>query len=403
VPEWISGYMGILQRYILWELLKVFALSLGALTLLLLFVGLAQQVIKEGLTLWAVLQVIPYLLPNALRFAVPGTLLFAVCSVYGRISSANELTAIRAAGVSTMTVVAPGLMVALVFSLFSVWLNDIAVSWGHQGVRRVVIQSADDIVYSVLRTKKSFSSDRFSILVRDVKGQTLIRPEIAITNETSRGAVTISASAAELRSDVEGEQLIVELTNSRIVSTGEKTQVFEYPGTYITSIPLVDPTAMEGIRDASHQPMRRIPLWRGKMRDYHRQISQMLAAKGAVYLVSGQSATVDDPFWEYWIEEKNWSAAQINRLKTEPHRRWANGFSCLSFVVLGIPLAIWRRSNDYVTSFFAAFLPVLLVYYPLMALGVDRAKDGAWPACFVWLGYVVVLGIGGWLLYRVAR
>ncbi|PQO28371.1 LptF/LptG family permease [Blastopirellula marina] len=395
--------MGILQRYIVEELLKVFFLSLFALTSLLLFVGLGQQAIKEGLGFVALIKAVPYLLPNALRFAVPGTMLFAVCNVYGRVSASNELNAIKAAGISPMSLVAPGLVIALMLSLACVWLNDIAVSWGHLGLRNVVMQSIDDIAYGVLKTKKSFHCDKFSILVRDVRGDLLIRPEISIVKSGEQGIVTISAATAKLKSDPEHDRVIVTLTDSRIRSTGPEGKTFEHPGEFVTSIPLVDPTAVDGIRDAAHQPMRKIPTWSGKMKTYHRQVAQVLAAKGAACLVTGQMPEEDDPTWLYWMKEKDWSAAQINRLKTEPHRRWANGFSCFCFALLGIPLAIRQRNADVVTSFFAAFMPVLLVYYPLMALGVDRAKDGDWPAAAVWLGNVVLLVAGGWLLGRTLR
>lgn len=395
--------MGILQRYIVEELLKVFFLSLFVLTSLLLFVGLGQQALKEGLGFLALIKAVPYLLPNALRFAVPGTMLFAVCNVYGRVSASNELNALKAAGISPMTLIMPGLVIAFIFSVMCVWLNDIAVSWGHRGLRHVVMQSVDDIVYSVLKTKKSFHNDKFSILVRDVEGDLLVRPEISIVKSGEQGIVTISARTAKLQADPEHNQVLVTLTDSRIRSTGPEGKVFEHPGEFTTSIPLVDPTAVEGIRDAAHQPMRKIPLWSGKMQTYHRQVAQVLAAKGAACLVTGQVPSENDPTWSYWMKEKNWSASQINRLKTEPHRRWANGFSCFCFALLGIPLAIRQRNADFVSSFFAAFVPVLLVYYPLMALGVDRAKDGDWPAAAVWLGNLTLMGAGGWLLLRTVK
>lgn len=395
--------MGILQRYIIEELVKVFLLALISLTTLLLFIGLGQQAVREGLGLMPLLKAVPYLLPNALRFAIPGTILFAVCNVYGRVSASNELTAIKAAGISPMSLIAPGLILALILSLVCVWLNDVAVSWGHMGLKHVVMQSIDDIAYSVLRTKKSFYSDKFSILVKDVEGDLLIRPEITMAKSGNQGIVTISAATAQLKSDPEHKRVIVTLTDSRIHSTGPEGRLFEHPGSFVTSIPLEDPTAVDGIREASHQPMRRLPAWQAKMANYHNQVSQVLAAKGAACMVTGQSPPADDPTWLYWLNEKEWSKIQISRLKTEPHRRWANGFSCLCFALLGIPLAIRQRSNDFITSFFTAFLPVLLLYYPLMALGVDRAKDGQWPAAMVWLGNVVVIAIGGWLLHRTMK
>ena len=79
------------------------------------------------------------------------------------------------------------------------------------------------------------------------------------------------------------------------------------------------------------------------------------------------------------------------------------GFSCFFFVWLGIPLAINMRSADYWTSFGACFLPILLIYYPLFALGLDRAKNGMWPAYSVWLGNLVLFAFGLWLLRKVYR
>ena len=87
----------------------------------------------------------------------------------------------------------------------------------------------------------------------------------------------------------------------------------------------------------------------------------------------------------------------------EPWRRWANGFSCLCFVLVGAPMAIRMRNADFLTSFFLCFLPILIVYYPLFMLGVSRAKAGTLPAPGVWLANVLIALWGVWLLRRVIR
>ena len=86
-------------------------------------------------------------------------------------------------------------------------------------------------------------------------------------------------------------------------------------------------------------------------------------------------------------------------MRTEPWRRWANGFSCMAFVLVGAPLAIRLRTADVWTSFIACFLPILVVYYPLLAYGVDLAKSGDLPPYCVWLGNVVLVTVG----YRMIR
>ncbi|MCH8252900.1 MAG: LptF/LptG family permease [Planctomycetes bacterium] len=120
------------------------------------------------------------MLPNALRFAVPGTLLFSACSVYGRMSAHNEISAIKSLGISPWVIIFPGLVLAFLFSLLTVWLNDVAVSWGRHGMQRVVIESIEQIAYSKLRTQKAYSTPNFSISVKRVVDKTLIRPTLVL-------------------------------------------------------------------------------------------------------------------------------------------------------------------------------------------------------------------------------
>ena len=66
-------------------------------------------------------------------------------------------------------------------------------------------------------------------------------------------------------------------------------------------------------------------------------------------------------------------------------------------------MAIRRRQGEFWGSFFACFLPILLVYYPMLVGCVDQAKDGAFPPQAVWLGNGVLALWGVWLLRRVVR
>ena len=130
--------MRLVSRYIGWELIKAFVLALFGLTLFLLIILLTQRAIQEGLGPVPVLRLIPYLLPDVLRMAIPLTMLMATCLVYGRMSGTNELVALKANGTSPMVAIWPVIFLAFIVSLVSVWLNDVAVTWGRRGVDRVV-------------------------------------------------------------------------------------------------------------------------------------------------------------------------------------------------------------------------------------------------------------------------
>jgi lipopolysaccharide export system permease protein len=61
------------------------------------------------------------------------------------------------------------------------------------------------------------------------------------------------------------------------------------------------------------------------------------------------------------------------------------------------------RRSDAMTVFGLCFLPILIGYYPLLMLGLDRAKNGSWNANVVWLGNAALLTLGLWLRRRVIR
>ena len=113
----------ILHRYILRELLKVFVLATVALTLIL-SLGMVLRPIQEfGIGPRQVIHLMGYFLPITLTFVLPMAALFAASLVYGRFASDNELDACRASGVSLMTLVYPGLALAIVVAIANLILS----------------------------------------------------------------------------------------------------------------------------------------------------------------------------------------------------------------------------------------------------------------------------------------
>src|SRR5687767_2528819 len=99
--------MRTITRYILAEFFKAFLVTLSSLTLLMVIVLLGKEALDQGLGLPQVVRLIPFILPNALLFAVPGTTLFAVSVVYGRMSSSNEIVAVKSVGIHPLELLWP--------------------------------------------------------------------------------------------------------------------------------------------------------------------------------------------------------------------------------------------------------------------------------------------------------
>ena len=156
--------MRILTRYVLFDLLKVFLLTLTGLTLLIFVVLIGKEAVDKGIGLGPLLRMAPYLLPQAMQFAVPGTMLLATTYVYGRMASYNEIVAIKSLGISPMALIWPTFVLATLVSFGAVVLNDIAVSWGRLGVQRVFLASIEEVTYGQLRMQHTYNLGKANII-----------------------------------------------------------------------------------------------------------------------------------------------------------------------------------------------------------------------------------------------
>ncbi len=393
--------MRILTRYVLFDLLKVFALTLTGMTLLIFVVLIGKEFIDKGIGLGPLLKMAPYLLPQAMQFAVPGTMLLATTSVYGRMASYNEIVAIKALGISPMVLVWPTLVLATLVSFVGVVLNDIAVSWGRIGVQNVFVASIEEVAYSQLQLRHSWNLGKFNINVRDVDGHRLIEPTLVVQSTDDRPAITVSAREAELNAFPKEGKLVAMF---RDVSVESADINIENPNMYEYVVSLEELTGSSSrTRSPSYYALAEI----GQAIDDQQQLitntEQGMTAQSAFGMMTGDFEPLSDSVWQSQRRELQNQQNRLHRLRIEPWRRWANGFSCLCFVMIGVPVAVLLRFSEFIASFFACFLPILVVYYPLMAMSVDRAKDGAVPPQSVWLGNIVLALAGVWLLRRMNR
>lgn len=394
--------MRILTRYILFELLKVFLLSLVSMTVFVFLVLVGKEAVENGLGLVPILRMVPYMLPQAMQFAVPGTMLLATTSVYGRIASSNEVVAIKSLGISPMVMIWPTIILATLVSFVAVVLNDVAVSWGHEGVDRVILSSAEEIAYGRLRTKRTFSNDNVNVTVRRVDDKRLIQPTVLIFDADRGAPVTITADEAQIHADFQKQAIIIRFVNAE-VAAGESFSI-NHPGVLEWPLSLAAFSGRtQGARSPSNYSLREIGPSKTKQGKEIDRLKQQMTADAAYALMTGRSFELAQPVWHERERQLDGAEETLHRLYTEPHRRWANGFSCLCFVMIGAPLAIRRRHGEFWGTFFACFLPILLVYYPMLVGTVDYAKQGVLPPQVVWLGNLVLAAWGVWLMQRVIK
>ena len=104
-----------LQLYILWDLVKTFALTALALTGVIGLGGGVMNMIEIGdATPGQALKMIGVILPVAAALTLPVAALFAATSTYGRMSGNNEFVACRASGINIIVLLLPTVLVSVV-------------------------------------------------------------------------------------------------------------------------------------------------------------------------------------------------------------------------------------------------------------------------------------------------
>ncbi len=112
--------MGVLDRYLLRELISPFFLGTALFTFFLVIgriYDLTDLVITKGVPLYLVVQLLAFMLPSFLAYTLPMALLVAVLLAGGRLASDLEIVAFKAAGVSIVRLFRPVLLAVIAVSL----------------------------------------------------------------------------------------------------------------------------------------------------------------------------------------------------------------------------------------------------------------------------------------------
>jgi lipopolysaccharide export system permease protein len=391
--------MRLLQRYILFELLKVFSFLLSVLTILLVFVGVFREATEKGLGPAQALEILPFVVPILMPFTVPATLLLTVCLVYGRMAGDQEVTAAKAAGINVMTLLWPGLLLGLALSLVSLILMDQVIPWGQKKIEQIVSEAVEDIFLDMLRTKHIVADPKrgVSVMVMDVDGKTLIRPTFRYSREGS-DPVMVQAQSATIGFDLQKRDIVIHLDRGQVELGRERTFSIRD-----NEIRIAMPKQLADTHPR-HLTIREINELMGEIRT---DLNMYTAGRDfrtifALTLGEYEELVIDSTLYHQEYEKPK--QADLRKLNTEIHSRFAMSTSCLFFVLIGGPFAMLQARRQFLTSFIICFVPILIVYYPLTLGMMNLCKTGqADPAWAMWIGNAVLLTAGLHILRKVRR
>ena len=383
--------MYIFTRYVVSEVLKVFLVTLTALTLFVTLGMGVKEGLSRGLPPMVMFYTMPYMLPEMLGITIPVSLLLAVSIVYGRMTGTNEVVAIKSLGINPMAIIWPAIVVAFLLSLGTVWTQEIAATWSRPSYAKVVAESVEEIAYAMLRTNHSFSwPPQFSITVKRVEDKKLIHPTIFIEANGNNPTTTLRAAEAELYTDRKAQVLNIICRDVEVDVEGQMR--FRNPEEMHLFLSIFNP----GKPDEHHRDwlaMYEIPAHIAQLKSEVWQIQQRCAALAVNH--QPPSPADNERLVKLWY--------LIHRLQTEPFRRLSNGFTCLCFVLIGIPVSMLWRHADVLTNFFVCFVPILSIYYPLLMFSEDLSTSGKLPPISFWMSNALLIVSGIFLLRRIVR
>ena len=70
----------------------------------------------------------------------------------------------------------------------------------------------------------------------------------------------------------------------------------------------------------------------------------------------------------------------------------------------GAPVGILFAKRDFLSAFITCFVPIIMLYYPLMLFGRQpgQGRDDA-PEIALWIGNVVLAVLAGWVYPRIIK
>lgn len=361
--------MRILRTYVLKEITAPLIVSLVVFTFILLIGNmfkLADLLINKGVEIKDVLKLFIYLIPYLLSYTIPMAMLTATMLCFGRLSSDNEVTAMRASGISLYKIGLPVLIAGFIISLASVYLNDRILPQSHFASYQLIKE------VGIKRPTAYLESGTF---IKSFKGYILF---------------IYSIDKNELKS-VRIYQLQDNGPPRTIIA--EKGEFITYPDKDIVKLKLINGTADEP------NPDNPSVFYKLNFKTYNMTLD--LASELDKDKIEKKSKDMTIKEIKSEIARLKTLGIKATPLLTEIHRKLAMAFSSFVFILVGLPLAINTRRREKSVGFGISLI-ILIVYYLLFIGGQALSlKNIIPPVIGIWAANLIYFMVGIVLIFAI--
>jgi lipopolysaccharide export system permease protein len=383
-----------LHGYLTRQVAASLIMSVGVFTFVLLLGNALKEIlpllVSGQVKIGVVAEAVGLLIPFVWVFAFPMGMLTSTLLIFGRFSADQELTAVRASGISLLSLVSPILLLSLGLCTISAFVNmefgpRCRVAYTRMLFNLTVeFSSAQlpegrfirDFPGFIFYVGKNHKGDLQDIMVFLLKNET----NVTETVRAPRGTMEVDATNRRVRLILYDGKVL------RLTGDTEPVGNFE-------EFPIeMDLSGKKGPPTPKLTDMSFTQLWE-ELRSIERQASMPMPTSN----LSPERLRARKQDFERQRSE------MISPVRFQIHRQVAFSFACFGFTLLGIPLGIRVHRRETNVGIAIALL-LVAVYYSFVLLGsaLETRPEFA-PHLIVWLPNFLFEAVGAVLLWKANR
>ena len=357
----------ILNRYIIREITSLFLLGIMVFTLILLMgrlIKLTDLVISRGVPLADVSLMILYLMPSFLVFTVPMAFLLAVLLAFGRLSADNEITVMKAGGISLMQLMPPVLLCAVAAMLLTLAASTVGAPRGNSAFKELSFAVLKQNVAATIREK---------VFWDDIPGIVMYTDRYDEEHHTLTGVIIHDGRD-------QGNPLTIFAADGRIGGG---------PGRNDIRLSLNNGSIHASAKDGGYRLV------------HFGEYVMTIAGTGQGGGIGRNEMDLSVTELMHQLADPAVDRGQRLKVQSELHSRFAVPCAALVFAVVAVPLGMQNRRSGK-SAGFSTSIGILLAYYVMQSLLRTLAEKGSLPPVIaLWLPNLIFLALG-WYLLRMA-
>ena len=379
--------LNLLHRHVLKEVLASTALAMGLFVFVLLLGNamrdIAELVAAGKLDFMVFLKLMGLLIPYVAAYALPLGVLTGTLMALGRLSSQQEITAMKSSGISLYQIASPVFVISFIGMIAGVVVNLHYAPQSRLAYKHLMVSAISENPIGFIEERRFIREfPGYVIYMGDRDGPLMKDFWIWELDDEKRVKLFLRAKEGEINFDKTDNALVLTLRDG----TAEQR----------------DDSGSEGLAD---EPMR--SLFFGEL-PIELPMGKIFGEK------SQRQARIKEMTFSQLMVKRDLALAEEteaaegiskNRMKVQMHmqKSFAMAFSVFSLAIFGVPLAIQVGRKESYANLAIALIIAMTYYFLIIAVSWLEGARALRPDLLIWLPNLIFQAVGFYLIQRANR